>query len=260
LDQFYGKDGITPVGAPAETSFQLPGRALRAPGFSNWSFGIEQRLPAAFFLRAEFMQKRGRNGFAFAHPSDSGASSLGGPYVLQNMAREHYDAVEMTVRRVFRGSYMFLISYTRSAARSNAVIDFQVSDPVFSRQSGGPLPWDSPNRFLSWGWIPMGKLVDIAYSLEWRSGFPFSLVDQGRSLVGTPNSRRFPAFFALNLHVERRFQWLKYQWAFRWGCNNVTGRDNPSTVNNNIDSAQFLTFASLQHRAFTARIRFLGRK
>ena len=50
------------------------------------------------------------------------------------------------------------------------------------------------------------------------------------------------------------------RWALRAGFNNVTGRDNPTGVNNNIDSPEFLTFGGAQGRAFTGRIRFLGRK
>jgi len=78
--------------------------------------------------------------------------------------------------------------------------------------------------------------------------------------VDGPNSRRFPDYFSLNVHVERRFRLHGYEFAFRVGSNNITGRRNPVVVNNNIDSHEFLTFSSFQKRAFTGRIRFLGRK
>ena len=48
--------------------------------------------------------------------------------------------------------------------------------------------------------------------------------------------------------------------ALRAGFNDVTNRHNPTVVNNNIESPLFLTFSGAQHRAFTGRIRFLGRK
>ncbi len=108
--------------------------------------------------------------------------------------------------------------------------------------------------------MPLVKKFDFAYSLDCRSGFPFSVVNEQQQLVGALNSHRFPAYFTLNTHVERRFTLFSYYLALRAGFNNVTNRENPSLVNNNVDSPQFLTFGGTQHRAFTGRIRFLGRK
>jgi len=63
----------------------------------------------------------------------------------------------------------------------------------------------------------------------------------------------------VNLHFERRFSFLHYLWAWRFGVNNLTNNGNPNVVNNNIDSPTFLTFGRGQHRAFNVRLRFLGR-
>jgi hypothetical protein len=51
-----------------------------------------------------------------------------------------------------------------------------------------------------------------------------------------------------------------YYWAFRGGFNNVTGGKNWIFVNNDHDSPDFLTYSVHNGRAFTGRIRFLGRK
>src|SRR5207302_600167 len=123
---------------------------------------------------------------------------------LTNIREDRYDALQVTARRTFKGSYFVLGSYTRSSARSNAVIDFSIDNPIFSPQGGGPLAWDAPNRFLSWGLLPFVKRFDLAYSLDWRTGYPFSLVNENQELVGSPNSQRFPSYLSLNLHLERR--------------------------------------------------------
>ena len=259
-DQFYAADGVTPAGLPRETFFRVNEAELRTPRIVNWSAGIDRKLPYSIFLHLEFLQKRGQKGPMFVHHSDMYTGEPSELYIFKSQARQKYDSFEITMRHSFKKSYLFLVSYTRSSARSNAVIDFQLDDPIFSDQSGGPLSWDAPHRFLSWGWTPLWKRLDLAYSLEWRNGFPFSLVNQGQRMVGMPNTSRLPAYFSLNLHLERRFQWLRYQWALRLGCNNLTNRPNPSVVDNNIDSPQFLTYGGQQHRNFNARIRFLGRK
>jgi hypothetical protein len=46
----------------------------------------------------------------------------------------------------------------------------------------------------------------------------------------------------------------------RAGFNNITNRHNPTAVDNDVDSPQFLTFGGLEGRSLTARIRLLGKK
>lgn len=222
--------------------------------------GLERKLPEAVYLDVEFVQKRGRNGFAFINRGANQFGLASDLFELSNVRRDRYDGLQVTARRTFKDGYAVLASYMRSRARSNAVLDFNIDSLFFGQQAGGPLPWDAPNRFISWGWLPLVKKFDFAYSLEWRDGFPFSLVNQDQQLVGTPDTRRFPSYFTLNTHVERRFHLLGFYLALRAGINNLTNHQNPTVVNNNVDSPQFLTFGATDHRAFTARIRLLGRK
>ncbi len=259
-DVSFAADGITPLGPPAITSFQADLSSLREPRFVNWSVGIERELPDSVHLAVNFIEKRGKDGFAYVNMIPTTSNAPTGQYELTNIGRDRFDGVEVDVRHTFRGKFPFLLSYTRSAARSNAVVDFTLNNPIYSPQAGGPLPWDSPNRVLSWGGAPLWKGFNIFYSLDWRDGYPFSVVNQNQQLVGSPDSRRYPAFFSLSLHLERRFSFMGYQLALRAGFNNITNRQNASTVINNIDSPQFLTFGDAEGRVFTARIRFLGKK
>jgi hypothetical protein len=160
----------------------------------------------------------------------------------------------------FAATHEVFLSYTHSASRSNAVLDFSLGNPIFAQQAGGALAWDTPNRIISWGWVPILKRFDFAYSLEWRTGFPFSIINGQQQIVGLPNRTRFPDYFALNVHLEHRFRFRGHEWAVRVGFNNITNRENPSGVNNNIDSPTFLTFFGRQRRILTARVRLLGKK
>ncbi len=260
MDFFFDPAGQNLVRAPVETSFQVNERNLKEPRFLNWSVGAERKLPGSTYLRVEFVQKRGRNGWTFLNQGSAVPGGLSGSYTLRNERHDRYDALAFVARRAFKGDHVVFASYTRSAARSNAVLNFNLDNPLFSPQAGGPLPWDSPNRFISWGWLPLWWRSNLAYSLDWRDGFPFSLFNQDQQLVGSPGSRRFPTYFSLNLHVERRFRVLGFQWALRAGFNDITNRHNPTVVNSNVDSPHFLTFGGLEGRALTARIRLLGRK
>ena len=85
-------------------------------------------------------------------------------------------------------------------------------------------------------------------------------VDEEGFLVGRPNSARFPDYFNVNLHFERRFRALHYLWAWRFGYNNLTGNLNANVVNNVQGTPQFLRYGRGQARAFSVRLRMLGRR
>ena len=259
-DYFFGTDaaGNQTVTGPILTTFTVNRNTLQAPRSVNWSVGIERKLPGAIYVKAEFIQRRGTHGFVYNLPA--GEPALSGNYLLMNTRDDHYYGFQISGRHTFHKSYMLMASYIRSRTTSNQVLDFNVDNPVFSPQLPGPYPWDAPNRFLSWGFLPLIKGFDFAYSAEARTGFPFNVVNDQQELVGLPGSRRFPTYFTLNVFAEKRFHLLKRYWAVRGGFENVTNRQNPFSVNNDINSPQFLTFGSNFGRSFTTRIRLVGRK
>jgi len=123
---------------------------------------------------------------------------------------------------------------------------------------------------LSWGWLPTHIWsTQLSYFFEYRTGYPYSVVNLQQQLVGLPNSSRFPAYANLNLGLERKFAFRGYLWAARVEAVNILGRQNPDSVVNNIDapactalvrSGCFGAFAGGQGRATSLRVRFVGRK
>jgi Carboxypeptidase regulatory-like domain len=260
-DLFLGTDGQTPLGPAVVTSFNATPAALTEPRFLNWSAGLERMLPHHALLDLEYIGRRGSNGFDYQNVGTGPAPALpSGSFVLQNGRNDTYDAFRATIRVPFHDTDLAMVSYTRSRARTSAALAPTFESLLFSPQLPGPLPWDSPNRLLSWGWAPLIRKFQLDYVVDWRTGHPFNVVDENQRLVGLPGSHRFPDFFSLDLFLERRFRLFGYEWALRGGFNNITGRRNPAVVVNNIDSPQFLTFEQAEGRAFTGRIRFLGRK
>ncbi len=271
LSTFFLPGGV--VRGPVETAFLINDHALRAPRYRTLSFSAERKLPFDFYGKATYTHKVGSGGFTFVNELDAfGGLFTGGLYQLRNWRHDRYDAAEFTVRRTFGGRFEWVAGYTRSKARSDAVVEYSVDNPIFAPQGPGPLAWDTPNRFLTWGWAPVPKgglphflqsmigETDVVYLMEYRTGFPFSVVNEDVSLVGPPDSRRFPNYFNINLALERKFRFLHYLWAWRFGFNNLTNNGNPNVVNNNIDSPMFLTYGRGQVRAFAVRLRFLGKK
>ncbi len=270
ISTFYAPDGSVTMG-PVQSGFLTDERRLKAPRARTYTLSLERMLPYRFYAKASYLRRVNWNGFAFLPPAGGmRQSQLWFP--LQNLRRDRYDALEFTARRTFAGQYEWVASYTYSRARSNALVDYSLENPIFGNQSGGPLAWDAPHRFLTWGWAPVPasfgprrlrpllREISVAYLLEMRSGFPFSVVNQENFLVGPPNQRRLPSYFNINLHFEKKFRFLHYMWAWRFGLNNLTNHGNPNVVNNNIDSPFFLTYGRGQQRAWNVRLRFLGRR
>jgi hypothetical protein len=259
VDFFFDANGNLFQG-PVTMTFNANPSKLQAPRFINWSLGLERKLPAQIYLKAEFIQKRGVHDFAYNTAGSVPPISADGNFLLQNTRQDHYDSFQVNIRRSFLKGHLLMASYTHSKSNSNQVLDFNVDNPIFNAQLPGPYPWDTPNRVLSWGLLPLLKGFDLGYSTEVRSGFPFSVVNDQQQLVEAPDSRRFPHYFALNLHLEKRFGLFGFNWAIRGGFDNITDHKNPGVVNNDINSPEFLTFGGFARRAFTGRIRFLGKK
>jgi hypothetical protein len=142
-------------------------------------------------------------------------------------------------------------------------VDFAIDALLLGNQVGGALPWDAPNQLQMWGSYPLPwklKKFDLAWSGIWRSGFTFVTIDQFGQIVSGPGQFRFPYFATLNLAVERKFTFRGYRWAARIGMDDVMDRQNPTIVDNNINSPSFLSFFGTDHRTVAGRIRFLGKK
>ena len=151
-----------------------------------------------------------------------------------------------------------MLNYTRSRALSNAVIDISVDQPLQVIDNLGRQSWDAPHRLLSWGYLPAwSPSWAIAYLLDVRTGFPFSVVRDTGEVVGGVNSRRFPMNVALNVHLERKLRLGRYRFAIRAGLNNVTNSTNPTGVNNVIDSPDFLHYYGREGRHAVFRLRWL---
>jgi hypothetical protein len=272
LSTFYPV-GAAPIG-PVPIAFQVNDSTLATPRYQTASVNIERKMPGDFYARTGYTWRDGSQGFVFvsAQPLAGPMFYNGAIFQLRNSRRERYDAVDFSIRRTFAGQFEWFFGYTRSHTRSDAAVDYSLENPILAPQMPGPFPWDAPNRVHMWGWAPLPKRwlpqrlqfivrnTTAAYLVEYRTGFPFSVVDEDGFLVGRPNAMRYPDYFNVNLHFERTFRALHYLWAWRFGYNNLTGSLNANVVDNVIGTPKYLTYGRGQARAFSVRLRLLGRK
>lgn len=258
---------------PTLSIYRMPAGTLLSPTSLNWNLGLERMLPHKMTIQAQWLLRKGSSGFSYvnslASPQHvSGLLDFQGNtaplfdaiYGLTNLRRDSYHSVDFSVRQPIGTEHEWMASYMRSSARSNGVVDRNIDEPLIVSNNTGPLPWDAPNRLLSWGFLPTPfRDWSIAHLLEYRSGFPFSIQDQQGRVQGAVDDHRFPQFFELNLFAERRMTVRGYRIGLRGGFINITGHQNPNVVNNVMGSPLFLQMNGGQRRALNFRVRFLGK-
>lgn len=260
-DTYYAPDGQTPTGPPQQTVFTYDQSLLHDPRALNWSLAVDQRFPASIYAGAEFLQKRTSDGFTYVN--QNGPSALSGTYLFTNSRIDRYNSIEFHARRLFANGYTLFGSYTHSYAHTNAALDYMPTPSPLGTQQSGPLPWDTPNRVLSWGWLPLWlpwfkKHWDVVYTYEWQDGKPITSVDAAQHVVGAVGSHRFPNYVNFSPGLEWRFHFRGQYWGLRGVMENATSSNNPAMVDNVVDSPQYLNFSEFQGRAFTARLRLIG--
>lgn len=257
IDTFFNAAGMI-VQGPIASQFALPAGGLQQPRFTSASAGWQQRVAHNTLVGLELLARNGHHGLVYV---DQQPAQPGGIFLLEDNRKDRYRGATISARHVFSPDLEFYGAYTRSVAHSNEVLGPTLGSIFYSPQLPGPLAWDAPNRFVSWGWAPTHIWkIQLSYFLEYRTGYPYTAVNLQQQLVGLPNSLRFPAYVNLNLGIERKFTLRGYIWAARVEGVNILGRQNPNTVVNNVDAPNFGSFAGGQGRASTLRIRFVGRK
>src|SRR6266436_2087369 len=257
-DTFYNSTGTVPVGGPAISQFMLPARGLRQPRFTTTSAGWQQKIRHNTIVDVELLARNGYHGFVYV---DQSPSQIGGIFLLQDTRKDRYRAATLTLRHILSEDTEIYGAYTRSRANTNQVLNPVLGSIFFAPQQPAPLAWDAPNRLLMWGWTPTHIWkIQFSYFFEYRTGYPYSIVNLEQQLVGGPNSSRFPDYINLNVALEKKFAFRGYLWAARIEVVNAIDHKNPNVVVNNIDAPNFGQFSGGQGRAFTARVRFAGRK
>jgi outer membrane receptor protein involved in Fe transport len=248
------EDGI-PVAAASATDTRVS-RDLRNPSGLHWNVAWEHEWAPRWVSRIDYIQKTGRDQVRLAAlPSVNGFD-----LVFDNSGKSTYRGIEFTLDRPIRTNLRILASYIYSNAKARPSMSLDFPDPALELVPDAPVDWHTPHRFVSWAYFPMPKEMSGSFSVEARSGFPFTVVDDLNHIVGGYNNRTIPAHFVTNVSVEKEipipFQSGK-RMAFRVGVTNLFNRFNPRFVDANINSPRFLTFSDSSNRHFVARVRIL---
>ena len=183
----YNPNGA-PTGPPALTTYTIPNAGLVLPRANNWTLGVDHQLTEHVYLTAKYLRRRGTDGFAFINTlaPDAPPSLLplpngdtGGIYQLTNLRpRRLRLGADLGAPNFFRAVRVDGVVYLVASALERG--DRSQLGPAVAGDCPNlvPMPWDAPNRFLAWTYLPLPwKNWAISALADLRSGFPFSVRD-----------------------------------------------------------------------------------
>jgi hypothetical protein len=255
LDTRFAADGRTPLGPPvfwAHTSDP----DLRTSRSFTWDLAFDHRFDARWSVHLSAIDRQGRHELLLLPSIVDGSGAL----LLDSRGRSAYRELEVAGHYTGSHGIDLNVSYVRSFARSdlNAFTAFYdaVLSPVVGENAYGPARTDVPHRLLARGranplpdWLVVG-------TLDWRTGLPYSVVDESRDFVGPRNSRRFPNYVRVDLGIEHRFTFGKYRPWIGVRVDNALSSFLPADVQNNITSPAFGTFYNSEYRQARIQVRF----
>jgi hypothetical protein len=255
IDTRFAPDGITPLNQPIVWR-HAAAPDLRTSRSLTWDLAFDHRFNQQWSMHVSAIDRRGRNELLLLPTVTEGAPAL----LLDSSGRSKYREIELAAHYVGPRGIDLNVSYVRSVARSdlNAFTSFYdaVLSPVVGENGYGPARTDVPHRLLVRGRANPIKDWLLVGVLDWRTGLPYSVVNESLDFVGPRNERRFPAYVRVDLGIEHRFTFGKYRPWIGVRVDNALSSFLPADVQANLTSPAFGTFYNSEYRQARIQVRF----
>jgi outer membrane receptor protein involved in Fe transport len=250
---FYNDDVVSAAATATDVRVDP---LLRNPHGVHWNIAWENELAPRWVTRINYIQKTGRDQLRLAAETTESGFDL----IFNNSGKSDYHAIEVTLDRPIRTNLRFLASYVYSNAKDRPGLGLDLPDPAIEGVPESAAGWNTPHRFVGWGYFPMPSGFSASFSVETRSGFPFTVVDNLNHIVGDYNGRHLPTYFVTNASVEKQIPMplgKGKRVALRVSVTNLFNQFNPRSVDANVNSPFFLALSDSSNRHFSARVRIL---
>jgi hypothetical protein len=255
-DTRYGADGLIPLGAPVLFR-HATADDLRTPRSRTWDVAYDHRLNPRWAFHAGVIERDGMNELIVS-PLRTGDI---GEIRLETSGRSRYREAEASVHFTYSHGVDLNVSYVRSSARSdlNSLTTYfdALMWPVIGQNAYGPSNGDVPHRLLARGRAMPTESWLVIGLFDWRSGMPYSIVDENLDFVGPRNEgHRFPTYARLELGLEHRFKIFGRKPWIGVRVFNALDAFLPTDVQANLGSPAFGSFYNSEYRQFRLQVRF----
>jgi hypothetical protein len=235
----FAPDG-TPIGAPI-TFAHVVDPALKTPESIVQTLAWDQRFGRRFFFKAAYLHRNGSSAYVLDPDATRGLLTL------SSTGESKYWELETTGRFLASEYRDLTVSYVRSRSTRD-LNDYDqfygnFRNPFVRTNENSLSPTDVPNRIIVRGTIGLpGKWV-FSPLYEWRTGFPWSAVNEFQDFVGERNrSGRLPTVSTLDFTLARPWHYKKYTFSAGLKVYNVFDAGNERDVQTNITSPDFGKF------------------
>ncbi len=228
------------LGAPISFVHVVDG-TLRTPESLVETVAWDQRFGRRIFLKAAFLHRAG------THEAIVNPDPIRGVLSLASSGESKYTEFEVTGRYLASEKRDLTVSYvhSRSERDLNDYDQFygNFRNPIIRPNEYSLSPTDVPHRILIRGSQGIGSKWVFIPLFEWRTGFPWSAVDEFQDFVGPRNrSGRLPSVTTLDFSLVRPWRFKKYRFTAGIKVYNVFGDGAERDVQNNITSPDYGTF------------------
>jgi hypothetical protein len=253
----------TPLNIGAFTQYQLPtiarfdpaGRPLGVPVTLSHVLGEDLKTPESIVQTAAWDQRFGRRMFlkaAYLHRNGSHAYIVDpdisrGLLTLSPTGESKYWEFETTVRYLANEYRDLTVSYVRSHSTRD-LNDYDqffgnFRNPIIRPNENSLSATDVPNRLIVRGMIGLPAKLVFFPIFEWRTGFPWSAVDEFQDFVGERNrTGRLPSVKTLDFTLTRPWRFKKYSFTAGLKIYNAFDTGNERDVQTNITAPDYGTF------------------
>lgn len=264
----YAADGAAVVAAAGSRVYRnaVEDDQLRNPRSVSWNVQADRELTDRLFVRLGYEERRTTRDLVVDPESGAPEGGGGDRLVLSNNGSSRYRELQVAAKYRWQEGRDLHFAYVRSGA-AGELNDFNsffgdIRDPLIRAAGRGRLAFDVPHRMVMWGEVALPFRLTALPVVDWRSGFPFSRIDENQNYVGRRNGAgRYPHFFSLDVQVMRdvSIPFGAKKLAARVGVKvfNVTNHFNPRDVQSNVASGEFGRFDNSVGRTFRLKFEIL---
>jgi hypothetical protein len=235
----YGAFGV-PTGPPVTFTHAIDG-VLKTPESIVQTVAWDQRFGRLFFFKGAYLHRHGSH--AYILNPNAGLGEL----ALSSSGASKYWEVETTGRYLASEHRDLTVSYvhSKSTRDTNDYDQFygNFRNPIIRSDENALSPTDVPNRVIVRGNIGLPAKWVFVPVYEWRTGFPWSTVNEFQDFIEPRNtSGRLPSVSTLDFTLARPWRFRKYSFTGGIKIYNAFNKGNERDVQNNITSPDFGKF------------------